>query len=646
MKEINVKGKEICNKIKENFFKRYVFLILLFIAILGFGLFSKDITYTKNYGKENKILLLDDELSQSIDINNKEIKNISFKIGKNEPKEGSKYKISVLDNETVIATKEVNTKELNEQDTISLDIPSDRDIKGGSLLVNIKGDCDKISEGMFVYVYHDSEAILTVGNTDENFVMQNTIGYLGYSSSYVILLICLFIITSIVILLFDLKSIHNSIFAIILLAGFSICILNPILDTPDDHAHLCRAELTSRGILYLSKETSEYNISNSVKRIIDNNFMPIGDSEIVHDTMDLSYTSNYNNYANTNLFIGYIPQAIGVLVASTLGRIFNISSVFILLFGRMCNLIFYAIIVRYAIKKTPIFKIPIAVIALMPMSLFIATSFNPDTTTYGLVFLLISYFLYLYNKENIEVKDIAKFAILSIIIGLVKLPCCIFGGLIIFLPISKFKTKKTYYISFLFVALVAIVCVMWGMFAMIMSSGDSPFTKFYTDNNISTPKQIAYILSAPLTFAKNFLRALANNLHVYIKQLSIFGWLSYSMNNYAFIFYCVIIGSIMIIYPNEEVLCKKTKLGIVIVVFCIYAITCLILYLSWTPVASPSIDGVQGRYFIPIISAMPLLSILKCDKIKERKQSVDLSVACFAIIFLNIFIITILNKYY
>ena len=38
-----------------------------------------------------------------------------------------------------------------------------------------------------------------------------------------------------------------------------------------------------------------------------------------------------------------------------------------------------------------------------------------------------------------------------------------------------------------------------------------------------------------------------------------------------------------------------------------YCFTCLALYITWTPVGSSTIDGVQGRYFIPLIAVLVLL---------------------------------------
>ena len=299
--------------------------------------------------------------------------------------------------------------------------------------------------------------------------------------------------------------------------------------------------------------------------------------------------------------------------------------------------------VRFAIKIAPMFKVPLGLIAIMPMAIFIASSLNPDATTYGLGFICIGYFLYLYKKENINVKEIAIYSILSILLGLVKLPYCMIGGLIIFLPKSKFINNKTYYKSFLFVMLVALVAIGWGLGA-IVSSAVSPFDGFYLAKNISPKGQIMYILGSPLNFIKQFSVALIENIGSYVQHLSTFGWLSYGFNSGVMTLYTIFLGSVIILYPNEERLCNKTKYGTMIVALGIYTVTCFILFLSWTPVGGSVIEGVQGRYLLLIIGLLTLLSVGKAHSPKD--DSIDLKFIFTGMIFAIIFIITMMNRYY
>lgn len=638
------KIKLLFNKLKDNFYKRYIFLIIFFVVVLIFGSFSKNASYIKNYGSEQKLLLNDKKLVQDIELENTNISQIKFTVGKNNPYKGAKYKINVLDGEISVGSVNINTKDIKDKQDILIGIAEGK-TNNKILRVEIEGTCESDDDGLYVYSFDDSNGAITVDGNTKDMSLQYEIGYTQYTFMYNLSFGLLVLFGILFILLVDIKKIHNVVFIAILVSGIFISILNPVLDTPDDHAHLCRSELTSRCILFINGSTEDYNISNSVGDIINDNYVPINQSSVYHKKMDFSYESNYANYANTNTFIGYIPQALGILVAKLFGKIFGLSAVFILIFGRLFNLAFYASIVRVAVKKAPIFKIPLAIAAISPMALFIANSFNPDTTTYALVFLLIGYTLNLYKRENIEIKDMVIYSILCVLIGLVKLPYSIIGGLIIFLPKSKFKDKKMYYKSYIFVATIAIVCVAWGAFAMLNSSADSPFNDFYIKNNIDVNKQIKFILNEPKYFIQNFTVALVSNFKAYVEQLGTFGWLSYSVNPGIMMLYPIFIGSMIVFYPNEEIIQRKTKVGFAIVTAAIYVATCFILFLTWTPVSAKGIDGVQGRYFVPLIGMLMLLSCGK-NTSKEEKEKMDYTFFVLAMLFAIVLIITIMNKYY
>ena len=88
----------------------------------------------------------------------------------------------------------------------------------------------------------------------------------------------------------------------------------------------------------------------------------------------------------------------------------------------------------------------------------------------------------------------------------------------------------------------------------------------------------------------------------------------------------------------------KTRFGSALVLLGIYVATNLILYLSWTSVGSATVAGVQGRYFC---SALALIPLIACDKFSiENTEEKDFKFQFLALVFIVIFIITIMNRYY
>ena len=130
---------------------------------------------------------------------------------------------------------------------------------------------------------------------------------------------------------------------------------------------------------------------------------------------------------------------------------------------------FYDILVSYAIKKTPIFKIPIALVATMPMSIYLASSLSIDATINGLGILAIAFALYMYKSEkSLEIKDILLFDIIVIFLcGTCKLTYIPLIFLVLLIPMSKFKNKKRYLLTIFFqhhgcfinILLIYLLCV-------------------------------------------------------------------------------------------------------------------------------------------------------------------------------------------
>ena len=90
---------------------------------------------------------------------------------------------------------------------------------------------------------------------------------------------------------------------------------------------------------------------------------------------------------------------------------------------------------------------------------------------------------------------------------------------------------------------------------------------------------------------------------------------------------------------NENLLDKKSKTILGILIF--LSIGCIwgSLYVSFTPVGSTTINGVQNRYFIPLI--MPLLLLLMTNNVKvnlnDKKIYTIYTVILFIVISMTLF---------
>lgn len=82
--------------------------------------------------------------------------------------------------------------------------------------------------------------------------------------------------------------------------------------------------------------------------------------------------------------------------------------------------------------------------ACIPISLYQAASLSIDSMIIGLGILSVGYFLYMYKaeKNSLDTKEVVKFSILCLLLGLCKLPYLAFIFLLILVPTDNFKKGK------------------------------------------------------------------------------------------------------------------------------------------------------------------------------------------------------------
>ena len=145
------------------------------------------------------------------------------------------------------------------------------------------------------------------------------------------------------------------------------------------------------------------------------------------------------------------------------------------------------------------------------------------------------------------------------------------------------------------------------------------------------------------TISQNFIVSMIDNITITFMQINTFGWLTYELSSGLKTIYILFLGAVIFMYPTKEELANITKVGFFIIVVAVYVITSLIMYITWSPVGGENILGVQGRYFIPAIGILTLLSSGSNNK---ENSSTDFKYIFIALVFLALTILFIVNNYY
>ncbi len=334
--------------------------------------------------------------------------------------------------------------------------------------------------------------------------------------------------------------------------------------------------------------------------------------------------------------VPYLPQALGIFF----GRIFDLGPLALMYLGRFFNLIVWIGLSYLAIKITPIHKWTFFLLGLMPMSIFLAASLSCDALTNSILFFFIAFILYLAmdNKVNISNRHLCILFIISLCLSLLKTGYFVFTPLFFLIPTSRFSNKVKYYLFFgiLLIASILIVTA-WAYFAK---------ASFIHGNGANPAEQINLIINSPGQYIKTLLRSVSHNGLFYLDSfVGILGYLDTRLPNilvysYVFVLFLLSSGDNL---KDVDIPFSRKILFLTVISFIVFPLL-TIMYVVWTPVGNPIIEGVQGRYFIPI---SPLFFLLFYNnKIKFQVDKFKIVIVGYSIICLSVTLLTIQKRYY
>lgn len=411
------------------------------------------------------------------------------------------------------------------------------------------------------------------------------------------------------------KNLYKVVFIVILIFGICSVFLTPINDVSDEYEHLVRAEIVSDGNIL-----TEYQNGSGFKSIeAINDIGEKSNSNIFTNNLwnlKINYTDYYSQCAFAqNPFYAYLAPAIGILIAEFLG----LSTIWILYLGRICNLLLYAIIISIAIKKAPVLKTPLFIASIIPLAIYQAGSISADCFFNGFAILSIAYFLVLFKSNSIKYKDLAIFYISILLCGLLKQPYLALTLLIFIVPKSNFKDKKQNIISKLAIIGVLVIGVMWSGYAtgqLQYSWRANHFVKYHVNDS----EQLSFMLNNP-TFDLYYLSEVILLIPKIFYKFFEFSTMEFSYSSpllgRIYLIFTIILA---LFYPLKEKLSKLNRLKILLIGIIIYYGIFLVQYLTWIPVKSKNIiQGVSGRYFIPLLIFLPLIFNIS-SKINFNKE--------------------------
>lgn len=414
--------------------------------------------------------------------------------------------------------------------------------------------------------------------------------------------------------------------------GFIMTFLMPIGSIPDEEVHFYRTFQVSEGGMMSTNKASETggDIPQRIVTDIQESLTVFWNKQTFPRQNIFTKISGNRVDFNKRLFmpfptsavyppVTYVPQAIGINFA----RIIYPTTGFMVLMAKLCNLALFIVLVWWAIRIAIYQRWVYVTLALFPIVVQQATSLSTDVMTIGGLFVFIATLHNIFlERKPLTSKVIWQLVISTLLIILSRPTNVVVLLPILFIPntVTKGWSNKIKLIMLLgFGSLVISI----GWYLLMKVNGYN--LDIRNEANVDMVGQLRFTITHPITFVKTLIKAYIINVSkskegmTYMSDFIISGSHSY----FSWFFYKLPIWSLFVGYitlvitflqANSGRLAKKLinrqlflKVGLIFVLTFILSIVSIatIVYLTWTPVGSDIVLGIQGRY---IIGFIPLLT--------------------------------------
>lgn len=417
----------------------------------------------------------------------------------------------------------------------------------------------------------------------------------------------------------------------ILVGGLSVAALPNHKVGCDEEIHFGRSYYWGETVMGKETITAPYGIEELYNVRLSNWPYDLAKSEQEKKQED-AYWNNVSDYLQKNSLkenwkedtnysfqmstVAYIFQFLFI----RLGMLLRLPFVYVYMMGRFSNVILYAILGYLAIRHMTAGKRILFIFALMPTAMMSTMTYTYDTWVNGFSFLGMAYMLEMWmeSEKKIEWKEFAISIGAFVLASMPKAIYIPFILIMLLIPKNRFRNKREMYVmKGLVIAafLIMLSSFIWPAVGSSNVEGDN------RGGDTSVSGQLSYILCHPWFYTKLLLGSIWKTLYPYTIGTEGLAQMGHFEN-----FANVYLIDIALVYAVATD-CKKDentgmklwhKLCVAIVSIGVMCLIWTALYLSFTPVGLNQINGVQGRYYLPV--TIWILLLLRNKKIINNME--------------------------
>lgn len=394
-----------------------------------------------------------------------------------------------------------------------------------------------------------------------------------------------------------------------LLYGLGFAVVTPPFQVADEPAHFLRAYRLSEGRLdlvfkpeggFAEIPANVYSVAIALlddlpfhpqRKIAPATILAAFDVPLAPERRTRAQFANSLQYP----FVPYLPQALGVAA----GRAVGAPPLAMLYLARLANLLAGTLMVCFAVRRLPAFQWFAVMVALTPMALSLRASASADVTSTGAAFLLAAGVAGMaWGGEAARRSDLALVLASSVVLCASKAVYAPLAFLVILIPAVRFPTGRRG--PFLLLHSVISLAAAASGVASNQAVGIIRY-----DAAVDAGRQIHHALLHPF----GFLQVLANDYVIhgswyfaqFVGQL---GWLDTKLPMAYLLTYLGVLLAMILVDASPRIEVRSWQRWLVA---CLTLSAMVLIsasqYAAWTPLGANYIEGIQGRYFIPLAPA-------------------------------------------
>lgn len=479
-------------------------------------------------------------------------------------------------------------------------------------------------------------------------------GQTDFSEIYVFFVICAVLVLAFSMFagwLFPKLKLEYLGFGVMLGVGLLYYIVMPPICGPDELFHFAQAYAVSDTLL----GTENADPSTIVVPEDLNNIRYVQIRQTLYSFYDHLWDREYNDKPVEFQFRtisreGYPPytyffSGFGIALARLLG----LNPQWILLLGRLGNLLFASIILSLGIRLMPFGKLSYLLFSIIPMTSALVGTYSYDCFNLVMVALLFAVCMkFAYDDRNMDWKRIIVLAVLSafaIPVKAIYIPMTLF---VLFIPVKKYGSRFKWAGASLLVIAAAGVALLWqrlgyvlqnqvssaGTIEAIESAGGGLQEAAVVQETVSVHYTVWWAFENILTTIKIYIRTIYEYIDSYF--LTAFGSRHTDIFVPTIVIVTVVFLFLAVCATEKDIPPMKLwqkGMGLLAGVGVLFLIM-TVMFLLWIDFGSDVIDGVNGRYLLPWLVCLPL--VLKNNTFELKKD-----ITCQALtgmVFLNIMV--------